>query len=196
VRIVVDTREQTPLVPWRRARKGDDPALVTSGAYCLPTVRAALKAGDYSVEGLEHVVAVERKSIADLYGTLYGSATNAAGERAPHLDRFRAELESLLGHERRWWLIEGNPSDLDAYMVMNGRRVAPQDAHSLIASIACDYDIPTIWLGPEGPEARARCGQFLGVVLGRIIEQANDEKAAKKVLERGLSLPWVKVVQL
>jgi len=43
-----------------------------------------LKTGDYSIVGLEHLISVERKSLADLYSTL-GS----------HRDRFQAEHERL-----------------------------------------------------------------------------------------------------
>lgn len=50
--VVVDTREQSP---WE---------------FEVPTVRKALKFGDYSLRGLEHWCAVERKSAADLAGTL------------------------------------------------------------------------------------------------------------------------------
>ena len=39
-----------------------------------------LKAGDYTIAGLEDVVVVERKSIKDLFGTL-----------GQHRDRFEAE---------------------------------------------------------------------------------------------------------
>lgn len=56
--IVVDTREQRPLDfrPYEQ--------------YGVTVERAALKAGDYSVKGLENQVFVERKSLEDLVGTL------------------------------------------------------------------------------------------------------------------------------
>ena len=53
MRIIIDTREQRPY----RFPDG------------VETVRQALVAGDYSVEGLEGEIAVERKSLADAYGT-------------------------------------------------------------------------------------------------------------------------------
>lgn len=46
----------------------------------VPTAWQHLKSGDYSIQGLEERVAVERKSLADLYGSLGG-----------HRDRFEAE---------------------------------------------------------------------------------------------------------
>lgn len=50
VRVVVDTREQRP------------PPI----DLLMPTVRAGLWVGDYSIEGLEHLVCVERKNLQDL----------------------------------------------------------------------------------------------------------------------------------
>lgn len=50
--VVIDTREQSP---WE---------------FEVLTVRRALKFGDYSLRGLEHKCVVERKSAADLAGTL------------------------------------------------------------------------------------------------------------------------------
>jgi ERCC4-type nuclease len=194
-RIIIDTREQRPLLPWRSPRKGDEPGRLVNQhgqpQFMVPTVRGTLSAGDYSVEGLEAVVAIERKSVGDLYGTLYGSAEDASGDRRSHLERFRAELERMKGFARRWWLIEGNPGDLDVYMFGRGSRVKPESAHALIAALATDYDIPTIWLGPSGPEGVHRCAHFVGTVLGRVAEQASDEKAAKKARERGCALPWL-----
>jgi ERCC4-type nuclease len=185
--IVIDTREQRPLEPWRAARKGEPGPRV-----CLPTTRAALAAGDYSVQGLEHIVAIERKSIPDLWGTLYGSAKDSLGEARTHQDRFRAELERLQGHARRWWLVEGYPDLLDEYAAtVRHTRVALTSVHALIASIACDYGIPVLWSGGSGEEARVRAGHLVGVILGRIAEQHVDVKAAAKVRGRGLSLPWL-----
>lgn len=181
--IIIDTREQHPLEPvvFRSPGKGLTPAWVK-----LPTVRAALPAGDYSVEGLEKVVAVERKSIADLAGTLYGSAENALGERVGHLERFRRELERLQTYERRWWLIEGSPGELDAFIMSRYRRVRPSDARALVYAIGSDYDIPTIWMG-----SRLDAAHWLGVTLGRIAEQAAGGEAARKAAARGVALPWL-----
>lgn len=52
-KIVCDTREQRPF---------EFPD--------VETVRKTLKSGDYSIEGYENKIAVERKSITDLFGTV------------------------------------------------------------------------------------------------------------------------------
>jgi len=78
--ITVDNREQAPYafhnMPARTDARGRQIIVRWKRAY-LPT-------GDYSIDGWESRVAVERKSLADLYGTL-----------GQHLDRFRAEIDRL-----------------------------------------------------------------------------------------------------
>jgi len=176
--IIVDTREQKPLEPW----------IFRGGQrIVLPTVRATLDAGDYSVEGAEGAVALERKSISDLASTLYGSVESSSGDRAGHLDRFRRELLRLQPFARKWWLVEGTPDELDMHVLDRFRRINPASAHALVAAIACDYNIPLIWAGN-----RLRAGHFLGTTLGRIAEQISNPREAAKARARGLELPWLK----
>lgn len=64
--VVVDSREQTPFAftgLHGDARHGRQPLTVR-------TVTAGLSAGDYSIEGFERQVAIERKSLCDLFNTL------------------------------------------------------------------------------------------------------------------------------
>jgi hypothetical protein len=90
--VVVDTREQHPFT--FQGLTGD--ASSESRPLIVPTRPGTLESGDYSVEGLEHAVAVERKSLADLYGTI------GAGR-----DRFVRELERLDRMEFAAVVIEG-----------------------------------------------------------------------------------------
>jgi ERCC4-type nuclease len=80
MRILIDSREQTPF------HFTDYEAEVTGGT---------LQAGDYSLEGLESLVAVERKSLADLVGCL-----------GKDRDRFERELERLRGFEAAAVVVE------------------------------------------------------------------------------------------
>lgn len=96
--VVIDTREQTPYAfaqPFRVGKK----------SFAVPSVVATLGSGDYSLSGYQSRVAVERKSLADLYSTL-GSG------RA----RFERELERLEFYdfaavvvEAEWSTILGSP---------------------------------------------------------------------------------------
>ncbi len=77
--IVIDQREQAP---WSfgglSASSKADETIVVRTSICH------LKTGDYSIQGLEQLVAVERKSKADAYGTFGGGR-----------GRFEAELARL-----------------------------------------------------------------------------------------------------
>lgn len=81
-RIVIDTREQRP--------------------YSFPdSIREALPAGDYSLEGLQNQVAVERKSMDDFVNTILHSKR-----------RFRAELTKLQSYSFAAVVIEGSVRDI------------------------------------------------------------------------------------
>lgn len=65
-RVTVDTREQAPwsFTGFRTdASQGRKPLIIQ-------TVTTTLASGDYSIEGLEAEVSIERKSVADFYGTI------------------------------------------------------------------------------------------------------------------------------
>lgn len=55
--IIIDTREQQPFV-FRKSK-------LVEG-----TIRKKLDVGDYSIQGMEHKIALERKSPADLFKTI------------------------------------------------------------------------------------------------------------------------------
>ena len=84
--IVVDSREQCP---W------------TFEGYPVEVVRAGLKSGDYSLAGHEHRIALERKSLMDLVGSL---STGRA--------RFEREMERLSALEFAAVLVEAGPRDI------------------------------------------------------------------------------------
>lgn len=65
ITVIIDTREQHP---YTFHGFNADAANKKQPLY-IETIPAALKAGDYSVQGLESRVAIERKSKQDLFGT-------------------------------------------------------------------------------------------------------------------------------
>ncbi len=83
---IIDTREQLPfdLAP-------------------LGAVSGTLASGDYSVRGMEHLVAVERKSLPDLIAC-------CGVER----ERFERELQRLLGYPTRCVIVEASWHELNA----------------------------------------------------------------------------------
>ena len=82
---IVDTREQSPV-----------------DLSPLPFVRGTLTTGDYSVVGLEHAIAIERKSLPDLLACV-------GQER----ERFDREIQRLLAYPVRALVIEATWHDLE-----------------------------------------------------------------------------------
>lgn len=85
VTAVIDSREQTPL-----------------NLSPLQTVSGTLPTGDYSIRGLEDIVAVERKSLPDLLACV-------GRER----ERFDREVHRLLAYPARCLVIEACWTDLE-----------------------------------------------------------------------------------
>jgi ERCC4-type nuclease len=86
VAAIVDTREQSPL-----------------DLQPLPTITGTLVTGDYSVQGLEHVVAVERKSLPDLLACV-------GRER----ERFEREIQRLLAYPVCCLVVESIWSEIES----------------------------------------------------------------------------------
>lgn len=103
VAVIVDTREQTPfLFQGIRADAKDKRRPIE-----INIVNRCLSSGDYSLDGFESRVAIERKSLSDLYGTL------GKGRQ-----RFEKELQRLAMYdfaavvvEAAWLEILGTPPD-------------------------------------------------------------------------------------
>ena len=102
--LLVDTREQKPLQFSH-----------------LPAESSTLYTGDYSVRGLEEIFAVERKSLADLAGSL-------TRER----DRFMREMHRLRGYRFPYLLAIGDDMELSR-LIAQGRLKLHQVEHSLRA---------------------------------------------------------------
>lgn len=115
-RLIVDTREQTPLEFLH-----------------LPAERGTLQSGDYSAKGIEESFCVERKTVADLAGSL-------TRERA----RFMREMHRLRGFTNAYLLIIGRDIEL-AQMVAQGRANIKQIEHSLMA-LQARYGVHVVWV--------------------------------------------------
>ncbi len=132
MQVIVDTREQTP---WTFE---DQP---------ITTVRAKLDSGDYSLPGLEHRVAIERKSLDDWTGTVMR-------ERA----RFYRELERLRAFEFRCVIIEAGIRE-----IMAGRyksQAHPAAVLGFVAEVTVGQSVP-VYLAGSRAEAQVLAGAFL-----------------------------------
>lgn len=106
-------------------------------SFSCPTVRKKLDAGDYSVDGHEQQVAVERKSLQDFVHTVIHD-----------FDRFAIELAKLAALRCACVVVE---ADLDD--VMRGlagdklRSVAPRAVLGAALHIAIRHHVPIYWCG-------------------------------------------------
>lgn len=126
---IIDRREQLPL-----------------DLSPLQTVAGTLATGDYSIVGLENVVAVERKSLSDLLGCV-------GQER----ERFDREVMRLLAYPCRCIVVEATWADLESGQWRS--KVTPSAAMgSVLGWIAAG--IPIVMAGDH-----ARAGRYVSRLL-------------------------------
>ena len=118
--IIEDTREQTPL---------------DFSAFPFVTVeRGTLHSGDYSVKGYEERFAIERKSLADLLGTItHGHA------------RFERELQRLMSFQYAAVVVEAPEIDLRTGKYRS--LLLPRAAVGMITAFEVRYRIPFHFCG-------------------------------------------------
>ena len=133
ITVVVDTREQEPYV--------FDP-------QCVAVTRRALPAGDYSIEGREDSVAVERKTLEDFVSTVIRSRK-----------RFTRELQRLAGYEAACIVVEADLSDILGGRYRSGAH--PNAVLGTVLSIVVDFDIPVFFCS----DRQAACRFVEGFLL-------------------------------
>jgi ERCC4-type nuclease len=142
--IVYDTREQNPLRFER-----------------LQSVLGTLYSGDYSIRGLEHSFAVERKSIDDLANCCL------TGQR----DRLEHELHRLRGYRFKRLLVIGTREDIAAGRYHS--RIAPKAVLATLGAFEVRYDLPVVYV--ETAEDAARLIERYAWYFSReIVQNAND----------------------
>ncbi len=117
VTIVIDTREQEGY--------SFDPRLAS-------TVRRALPAGDYSVAGLENIVAVERKSLDDFVSTVIHSRA-----------RFRKELRKLAEYRAACVVVEAGLLEVLLHRYRGDAH--PKAVVGSALSIILDFRVPVFF---------------------------------------------------
>lgn len=145
--IIIDTRERRP---WR---------------FKAPSRRGTLRRGDYSLVGLEEVVAIERKSLPDLAGSLTHGRS-----------RFERALERLAEVDHPLIVVEGNLGD---FIDGVGHRSCAHPS-SLLGSVvsivlgnASRGPVPIIFA--EDRETAARfVERFLAKVSSRVAESRRE----------------------
>lgn len=123
--IIIDTREQCPL----------------SFPEGVETRTEGLHCGDYSLDGLTELCAIERKSLPDLVACCCNS------ER----QRFKRELHRLQSYRCRTVVVEASFQD-----ATQGNYRSKLNPNALIASVSSwqiRYSVPFIWAGDSNGAA-------------------------------------------
>ena len=123
--IIRDTREQ--------AGKGWN---FRASANCSGVEKKKLDVGDYTIKGLEDIVAVERKTLGDLWGTL-GNHKN--------YQRFLREWDRAKDHKLKFLIVEGTLADVDAGYRWS--RVKPNTIHAKLISLQVKHNVHVIFAG-------------------------------------------------
>lgn len=146
--IIIDTREK---IPFEFAT--------------LPSEIGSLDTADYSVKGLTHLVAVERKSLDDLLGCV-------GRER----DRFKRELQRLRAYKFRLLVIETTAKELNL-----GRWCSRLTSSAVVGTLAAwiaQFSIP-IWLSGSHESGAKFTELFLYQAARRVAEEAEAVRAIK-----------------
>jgi len=114
--VIVDTREQTPLRFTR-----------------LESKTATLTTGDYSFQGGEDHLSIERKTVADLVGCCMGDSR----------DRFFRELHRLRGFHFRRLLVVGSRNEIETGQYRSG--ITPRSVLATLAAIEARFDVPVVF---------------------------------------------------
>lgn len=132
--VIADTREQTPF----------------EFSEGVVVVRRPLATGDYSLEGMDHEVAFERKSLDDLVHTLIHDKR-----------RFADELARMQRMKHRAVVVEASVAD-----VLNRRYHSDAHPHAVLAAanaVFLRYGVPVFFWG-----GRPHCRFMLQNLLEKI----------------------------
>ena len=151
--VVIDTREQAPLVFAR-----------------LAAVSGTLYTGDYSFRGGEELFAVERKSIADLVGCCVGE----------NRERFARELHRLRGHRFKRLLIVGRREEIEEAKYRSN--VKPKAVLATLGAFEARYDVPVVF-APSPAAAALQVEHWIWWFSRELVEQANDLCRANRTLK-------------
>lgn len=143
LRIISDSREQEPYT------------------FSTPTIRRKLEAGDYSIEGFEDSVAVERKTLEDFVSTVIRNRK-----------RFYRELQRLEEYEAACIVVEADFSDILGGRYRSGAH--PNVVLGTVLSIIVDFDIPVFFCS----DRQAAC-RFVEGYLIRFQRKKSRPSAAK-----------------
>ncbi len=142
VKVVVDTREQDP---WEFEN--------------LESASGTLQTGDYSIVGLEHLVAIERKSLPDLLGCI-------GSDR----DRFKRELQRLRAYRFRLLVVEATSIEIEAGDWRS--KLHPNHVLGSLAAWQAQFGLP-VWLGGSHASSAEFAERFLYQCARQLANEAS-----------------------
>lgn len=146
-RVVVDSREQRP--------------------YAFAgSVRKALPAGDYSLEGLENQFAIERKSLDDFVSTVVRDGK-----------RFAVELRKLQGYDLAFVIIEGSVSEILSGGYVS--KIHPQALLGMTTKLMLDYQPVHFLFCHDRPHAYAVVSRLLELTAQKFAKGHPDGNRAE-----------------
>lgn len=159
--VLVDTREQTPL------------GLARFDNWISGERLATLETGDYSIEGMENLVSLERKSLKDLVGTLMH-----------HRERFFRQLERMQAYPYRAILVEASYEDVKSpYSFTDDVMAHPNGVSGSLDALEVRFGIPVIYTSRNRALAEEKAASWLSKTftywwletngLGRVLQEGD-----------------------
>ena len=154
-KVIKDTREKKGHGWW-----------FDESAYCVGTEVTKVDIGDYTIEGLEHVLCIERKeSVSEFAGN--------CGEK-----RFFRDLEKMATFPHAFLLFEFNWADIERYphgsgipkKVWPSLRIKGKYMQRVISSIKIDYGVHVIACGDK------RRAEEIAMLIMRKVYEKNEGK--------------------
>jgi len=136
--VLVDTREQFPL------------SFDLFSNWIAETKKQKLDAGDYSVQGMEHLLMLERKSLADLITTLMQNRK-----------RFFKSCERLSMYRWRALLVEASYEDIKSPYDEGYTKAHPNAVSGSLDALEVKFGIPVIYTSQFRPLAEEKAASWL-----------------------------------
>jgi ERCC4-type nuclease len=137
----------------------------------VPTVDITMKSGDYTVIGHETEIAIERKSLADLVGSItWGNV------------RFQKELERLRSYRLAAVVIEASPADVEGHRYF-AKKVEPSEVFAIVAALHVKHGVPFMFGG-----TRKHAASSALLLLNKFWRMRRTELAAVETKELEASI--------
>lgn len=159
--VLVDTREQAPL------------SFAQFDNWLAGTKTVTLETGDYSVEGMEALVCLERKSLNDLVSTLMHQR-----------ERFFRELERMRAYPYRAILVEASYEDIKSpYTFTQDVMAHPNGVSGSLDALEVKFGIPVIYTSRNKALAEEKAASWLSKTftyhwlesqgMGRVLQEGD-----------------------